>query len=53
LQDELTALQLEITTTEEKNKNLSIENKQLLQRWIDLKNAEAEKMNEAMQFYEQ
>ncbi|CEG65457.1 hypothetical protein RMATCC62417_02245 [Rhizopus microsporus] len=53
LQDELTALQLEITTTEEKNKNLSIENKQLLQRWMDLKNAEAEKMNEAMQFYEQ
>ncbi|KAI9255130.1 WD40-repeat-containing domain protein [Phascolomyces articulosus] len=52
LQDELAAIQLEITTTEERNKKLEKENAQLLQRWLDKMNQEAEKMNEATEFYE-
>ncbi|KAG0180011.1 hypothetical protein DFQ29_001385 [Apophysomyces sp. BC1021] len=52
LQDELAALQLEIVTTEERSKKLQKENAQLLQRWLDKMNQEAEKMNEATQFYE-
>ncbi|KAI8331108.1 WD40-repeat-containing domain protein [Blakeslea trispora] len=52
LQDELAALQLEIHTTEEKNKKLVAENAQLVERWIQKMNEEAEKMNEATQFYE-
>lgn len=52
LQDELSALQLEIHTTEEKSKKLILENKQLVDRWISKMNEEAEKMNEATQFYE-
>lgn len=53
LQDEFSALHLEITTIEEKNKKLVAENNELLKRWMDMKNKEAEKMNEATQFYEQ
>ncbi|KAI9499022.1 WD40-repeat-containing domain protein [Zychaea mexicana] len=52
LQDELAAIQLEITTIEERNKKLEKENAQLLQRWLDKMNQEAEKMNEATEFYE-
>ncbi|ORZ01381.1 WD40-repeat-containing domain protein [Syncephalastrum racemosum] len=52
LQDEVAAIQLEITTMEERNKKLEKENAQLLQRWLDKMNQEAEKMNEATQFYE-
>ncbi|OBZ87415.1 Protein tipD [Choanephora cucurbitarum] len=52
LQDELAALQLEIHTTEERNKKLVAENTQLVERWIQKMNEEAEKMNEATQFYE-
>ncbi|KAI7895338.1 WD40-repeat-containing domain protein [Mucor mucedo] len=52
LQDELAALQLEIHTTEEKSKRLVLENQQLVERWINKMNEEAEKMNEATQFYE-
>ncbi|KAI7902474.1 WD40-repeat-containing domain protein [Cokeromyces recurvatus] len=52
LQDELAALQLEMYTTEEKNKKLTAENQQLVERWINKMNEEAEKMNEATQFYE-
>ncbi|RCH84222.1 hypothetical protein CU098_005468, partial [Rhizopus stolonifer] len=52
LQDELAALQLEIHTTEEKNKRLTTENVQLVERWMNKMNEEAEKMNEATQFYE-
>lgn len=37
---------------EERNKKLEKENAQLLQRWLDKMNQEAEKMNEATQFYE-
>ncbi|KAL0097621.1 autophagy protein 16 [Phycomyces blakesleeanus] len=53
LQDELATLHLEIVTTEDRSKNLRKENDQLLQRWMNLKNEEAEKMNEATQFYEE
>ncbi|CAO3620925.1 unnamed protein product [Mucor hiemalis] len=52
LQDELAALQLEMVTTEEKNEKLVAENVQLLDRWMSKMNEEAEKMNEATQFYE-
>lgn len=52
LQDELAALQLEMVTTEDKIKILRKENEQLLQRWMNKMNEEAEKMNEATQFYE-
>ena len=52
LQDELSAIQLEITTIEEKNRNLIKENQQLVQRWMEKMNQEADKMNEATAFYE-
>ncbi|CAO3650799.1 unnamed protein product [Mucor fragilis] len=52
LQDELAALQLEMVTTEEKINILRKENEQLLERWISKMNEEADKMNEATQFYE-
>ncbi|KAI8647022.1 WD40-repeat-containing domain protein [Parasitella parasitica] len=52
LQDELAALQLEMVTTEDKIKKLRKENDQLLERWMNKMNEEAEKMNEATQFYE-
>ncbi|ORX59808.1 WD40 repeat-like protein [Hesseltinella vesiculosa] len=52
LQDELSALQLEITTIEGKNHRLSKENHQLVQRWMEKMNQEADKMNEATEFYE-
>ncbi|KAI7879026.1 WD40 repeat-like protein [Lichtheimia hyalospora FSU 10163] len=52
IHDELQALQLEIKTTDEKNTKLKSENAQLLQRWLDKMNQEAEKMNEATEFYE-
>lgn len=52
LQDELAALQLEMVTTEEKIKKLGVENEELLKRWMNKMNEEAEKMNEATQFYE-
>jgi autophagy-related protein 16 len=41
-----------MVTTEDKIKILRKENEQLLQRWINKMNEEAEKMNEATQFYE-
>jgi hypothetical protein len=52
LQDELSTLQLEFSTTEEKNKQLVKENSELVQRWLKKMNEEAEKMNEATMFYE-
>ncbi|KAI7870148.1 WD40-repeat-containing domain protein [Spinellus fusiger] len=52
IQDELATLRLEIITTEERSKKLEKENAQLLERWINKMNEEAEKMNEATQFYE-
>ncbi|KAI8388013.1 WD40-repeat-containing domain protein [Radiomyces spectabilis] len=41
-----------MVTTEERSKNLEVENAQLLQRWLDKMNEEADKMNEATKFYE-
>lgn len=41
-----------MVTTEEKNEKLVAENVQLLDRWMSKMNEEAEKMNEATQFYE-
>ncbi|KAI8987983.1 WD40-repeat-containing domain protein [Mycotypha africana] len=41
-----------MTTMEDKIKRLTTENEQLVQRWINKMNEEAEKMNEATQFYE-
>ncbi|KAI9306374.1 WD40-repeat-containing domain protein [Cunninghamella echinulata] len=52
LQDEFSALQLEINTTQERNEQLQKENQQLIQRWMEKMNQEAEKMNEATLFYE-
>ncbi|KAI8080088.1 WD40-repeat-containing domain protein [Halteromyces radiatus] len=52
LQDELSALQLEINTIEQRNQQLTKENLQLVQRWMEKMNSEADKMNEATQFYE-
>ncbi|OZJ05095.1 hypothetical protein BZG36_01350 [Bifiguratus adelaidae] len=46
LQDELTAIQLELFKTEEKLKDLEADNAQLLQRWLKKMNEEAERMNE-------
>ena len=52
LQDENATLQLEIGKIDERMKDLERENGQLLQRWLRKMNEEAEKMNEANQFYE-
>ncbi|KAI9313093.1 WD40-repeat-containing domain protein [Dichotomocladium elegans] len=52
LQDELAAIQLEIVSIEQRNKKLEGENAQLLQRWLEKMNQEADKMNEATEFYE-
>ncbi|KAI8058858.1 WD40-repeat-containing domain protein [Thamnidium elegans] len=41
-----------MVTTEERDKKLVEENRQLLERWINKMNEEAEKMNEATMFYE-
>lgn len=41
-----------MVTTDDKIKILRKENEQLLQRWMSKMNEEAEKMNEATQFYE-
>jgi autophagy-related protein 16 len=45
-------LQLEINTTEDRNQQLTKENLQLVQRWMEKMNSEADKMNEATEFYE-
>jgi len=52
LHDEINTLQLELTQIEERNTTLTKDNAKLLQRWLDAKQAEANKMNEANQFYE-
>jgi autophagy-related protein 16-1 len=52
LHDEISTLQLELGQIEERNSTLSKDNAKLLQRWLDAKQAEANKMNEANQFYE-
>ncbi|RDB28664.1 Protein tipD [Hypsizygus marmoreus] len=52
LHDEINTLQLELGQIEERNVTLTKDNAKLLQRWLDAKQAEANKMNEANQFYE-
>ncbi|GLB36361.1 putative autophagy protein 16 (ATG16) [Lyophyllum shimeji] len=52
LHDEISTLQLELGQIEERNATLTKDNAKLLQRWLDAKQAEANKMNEANQFYE-
>ncbi|KAG6850317.1 hypothetical protein H0H93_014892 [Arthromyces matolae] len=52
LHDEISTLQLELGQIEERNATLTKDNAKLLQRWLDAKQAEAQKMNEANQFYE-
>ncbi|THH08728.1 hypothetical protein EW145_g2512 [Phellinidium pouzarii] len=52
LHDEINTLQLELGQIEERNGILTRDNAKLLQRWLDAKQAEANKMNEANDFYE-
>ncbi|KAK7058243.1 hypothetical protein VNI00_001874 [Paramarasmius palmivorus] len=52
LHDEISTLQLELGQIEERNSTLLKDNAKLLQRWLDAKQAEANKMNEANEFYE-
>ncbi|KAH0838480.1 ATG16-domain-containing protein [Lanmaoa asiatica] len=52
LHDEINTLQLELGQIEERNQTLTKDNAKLLQRWLDDKQVQANKMNEAMDFYE-
>jgi autophagy-related protein 16 len=52
LHDEISTLQLELGQIEERNQNLTRDNAKLLQRWLDAKQAEVNRMNEANDFYE-
>ncbi|TFY70688.1 hypothetical protein EVG20_g2306 [Dentipellis fragilis] len=52
LHDEISTLQLELGQIEERNQNLTRDNAKLLQRWLDAKQTEANKMNQANEFYE-
>ncbi|KAJ7169632.1 ATG16-domain-containing protein [Mycena filopes] len=52
LHDEISTLQLELGQIDERNQTLTKDNAKLLQRWLDAKQAEANKMNEANEFYE-
>lgn len=45
MQDELTALQLELLKTEERINKVECENKTLVDRWVQKMNEEAQKMN--------
>ncbi|KAI0082203.1 ATG16-domain-containing protein [Panus rudis PR-1116 ss-1] len=53
LHDEINTLQLELTQIEERNQTLTKDNAKLLQRWLDAKQAEVNKMNDANDFYEE
>jgi autophagy-related protein 16 len=52
LHDEINTLQLELGQIEERSATLTKDNAKLLQRWLDAKQTEANKMNEANEFYE-
>jgi len=52
LHDEINTLQLELGQIEERNQILTKDNAKLLQRWLDDKQAQANKLNEANDFYE-
>ncbi|KAJ2470504.1 hypothetical protein GGI02_002885 [Coemansia sp. RSA 2322] len=49
LQDEMSALQLEIVHIEERSRKLQAENDDLVRRWLKKMNEEAEKVNEVTQ----
>lgn len=51
LQDELTALQLELGKMEERCRQLEEDNRVLVERWLRKMNEEADQMNQANQFY--
>jgi len=53
LHDEISTLQLELGQIEERNAVLTKDNAKLLQRWLDAKQVEANKMNQANEFYEE
>ncbi|UZJ51282.1 hypothetical protein CBS101457_000602 [Exobasidium rhododendri] len=53
LQDELSALSLELNQVELRNDDLRRDNASLLQRWLDRMNDEAEKMNEGNRFLQE
>jgi autophagy-related protein 16-1 len=52
LHDEINTLQLELGQIDERNQILIKDNAKLLQRWLDAKQAEVNKMNEVNEFYE-
>ncbi|PPQ85729.1 hypothetical protein CVT25_003107 [Psilocybe cyanescens] len=52
LNDEINTSLLELGQVEERNQTLSKDNAKLLQRWLDAKQIEANRMNEANEFYE-
>ena len=52
LHDEINTLQLELGQIEERNAILVKDNAKLLQRWLDAKQEEVNKMNEANEFYQ-
>lgn len=52
LQDEETALKLELESRNRQLQELRLENQQLTERWLRKMNEEVSKMNEANQYYE-
>lgn len=53
LQDEHASLELELSQLEIQNDNLKTDNAALLQRWLESKAEEANRMNEANAFLEE
>jgi len=53
LHDEISTLQLELGQIDERNQILTRDKAKLLQRWLDAKQAEVDKINEANEFYEE
>ncbi|CAA7266637.1 unnamed protein product [Cyclocybe aegerita] len=52
LHDEISTALLELGQVEERNRDLAKDNAKLLQRWLDAKQADANRMNEANEMYE-
>lgn len=52
LHDEISTALLELSQVEERNQGLAKDNAKLLQRWLDAKQAEANRMNEDNERYE-
>lgn len=53
LQDDHASLSLELSQVTLQNENLKIDNSSLLQRWIESKNEEAARMNDANNWIEE